>query len=46
MFQLEFVGFTRVGIDPRSTLTQSIARYQTLRDSGAPSGGNRFSNYD
>jgi LPS-assembly protein len=45
MFQLEFVGFTRVGIDPRSTLTQSIARYQNLRDSGSSS-GNRFGNYD
>jgi LPS-assembly protein len=44
MFQLEFVGFSKVGIDPRSTLTQSIARYQNLRDStAAPS---RFSNYD
>ena len=46
MFQLEFVGFTRVGIDPRSTLTQSIARYQNLRDSSGTSSGNRFSNYD
>jgi LPS-assembly protein len=46
MFQLEFVGFTRVGIDPRTTLTQSIARYQNLRDSGGASSANRFSNYD
>ena len=36
-FQLEFVGFTRVGIDPRSTLTQNISRYQNLRDSGSSS---------
>jgi LPS-assembly protein len=46
MFQLEFVGFTRVGIDPRSTLTQSISRYQNLRDPGAVANGNRFGNYD
>jgi LPS-assembly protein len=46
MFQLEFVGFTRVGIDPRTTLTQSIGRYQNLRDNGSASTGNRFSNYD
>ena len=44
MFQLEFVGFTRVGIDPRKTLTQNISRYQNLRDSGG--GASRFSNYD
>lgn len=46
MFQLEFVGFTRLGIgsDPRSVLTQSISRYQNLRPaSGASS---RFENYD
>lgn len=46
MFQLEFVGFTRLGIDPRSTLTQSIARYQNLRDPGSAGSGSRFSNYD
>jgi LPS-assembly protein len=44
MFQLEFVGFTRVGIDPRSTLTQSISRYQNLRDPGAAGNGSRFGN--
>jgi len=44
MFQLEFVGFTRLGIDPRKTLTQNISRYQNLRDS---TGSNsRFGNYD
>lgn len=44
MFQLEFVGFTRLGISPLQTLTQNIARYQNLRESvGNPS---RFSNYD
>jgi LPS-assembly protein len=44
MFQLEFVGFTRVGIDPRTTLTQSISRYQNLRDPGAAGNGNRLGN--
>ena len=46
MFQLEFVGFTRLGLggNPIQTLTQNISRYQNLRDSGGtPS---RFSNYD
>ena len=31
MFQLEFVGFTRLGIDPFKALTDGIARYQSLR---------------
>jgi LPS-assembly protein len=31
MAQIEFVGFTRLGIDPFKTLTDSIPRYQTLR---------------
>ena len=44
MFQLEFVGFTRLGTDPRKTLTQNISRYQNLRESG--SSNSRFSNYD
>ena len=45
-FQLEFVGFTRLGVgrSPRSTLTQNISRYQNLREPGAAS--SRFSNYD
>jgi len=44
MFQLEFVGFSRVGIDPLSTLQRNIPRYQLLRQqTTAPS---RFSNYD
>jgi len=38
MFQLEFVGFTRVGIDPLGTLSQNISRYQKLRDPGAAGG--------
>ena len=46
IFQLEFVGFTRVGTaDPRATLTQNISRYQNLRDSGAAA-TSRFSNYE
>ena len=44
MFQLEFVGFTRLGISPQKTLTQSISRYQNLRDSFSTN--SRFSNYD
>ena len=46
MFQLEFVGFTRVGLggSPLQTLTQTISRYQNLRDTGGTT--SRFSNYD
>jgi LPS-assembly protein len=45
-FQLEFVGFTRLGTaDPRATLTQNISRYQNLRDAGS-AGNSRFSNYE
>jgi LPS-assembly protein len=44
MFQLEFVGFSRLGIDPLATLKSNIPRYQYLREQvSAPS---RFSNYD
>jgi LPS-assembly protein len=44
MFQLEFVGFSRLGIDPLSTLKSNIPRYQYLRE---PTGStSRFSNYD
>lgn len=44
MFQLELVGFTRVGIDPLATLRKNIPRYQLLREqTTAPS---RFSNYE
>ena len=46
IFQLEFVGFTRIGTaDPRATLTQNISRYQNLRDAGTAS-ASRFSNYE
>jgi LPS-assembly protein len=44
MFQLEFVGFTKLGISPQKTLTQNIGRYQNLRDTGAAQ--SRFGNYD
>jgi LPS-assembly protein len=37
MFQLELVGFSRLGIDPLETLKQNISRYQNLR--GASSTG-------
>lgn len=44
MFQLEFVGFSRLGIDPLATLKNNIPRYQYLREQvSSPS---RFSNYD
>jgi len=44
MFQLEFVGFTRLGVSPLQSLNQNISRYQNLRDSGGSL--SRFSNYD
>jgi LPS-assembly protein len=44
MFQLEFLGFGRLGISPQKTLTQSISRYQNLRDSFTKH--SRFSNYE
>jgi LPS-assembly protein len=44
MFQLELVGFSRLGIDPLSTLKSNIPRYQYLREQiSSPS---RFGNYD
>jgi LPS-assembly protein len=44
MFQLEFVGFGRVGSNPLKTLKDNIPRYQYLREQvTTPS---RFSNYD
>ena len=44
MFQLEFVGFSRLGVNPLQTLKQNIPRYQYLRETTtSPS---RFSNYD
>ncbi len=44
MFQLEFVGFSRLGANPLKTLKENIPRYQYLREQiSSPS---RFSNYD
>jgi LPS-assembly protein len=43
-FELEFVGFTRLGVSPLQTLKANISRYRNLRE---PGGSNsRFSNYD
>lgn len=46
MFQIEFVGFTRLGwgSSPQETLKRNVSRYQSLRDSFGSS--SRFSNYD
>ncbi len=44
MFQLEFVGFARIGANPLKSLKDNIPRYQYLREqTSVPS---RFSNYD
>ncbi len=44
MFQLEFVGFTRLGVNPLKSLKDNIPGYQILREpTSLPS---RFSNYD
>jgi LPS-assembly protein len=44
LFQLEFVGFTRLGSNALQTLKENIPRYQFLREqTSSPS---RFSNYD
>ena len=44
MFQIEFVGFSRLGIDPLQSLQRNIPRYQYLREQSSPP--SRFSNYD
>jgi LPS-assembly protein len=41
MFQLEFVGFTRIGLSPEKTLTSNISHYQNLRDYSAAGSANR-----
>jgi LPS-assembly protein len=44
MFQLEFVGFARIGSNPLKTLKDNIPRYQYLREqTNAPS---RFTQFD
>ena len=44
MFQLEFVGFSRLGANPLQTLKENIPRYQYLRET--TSSPSRFSNYE
>lgn len=44
LFQLEFVGFSRIGNNPLKTLKANVPRYQYLREQGtSPS---RFTTYD
>ena len=44
LFQLELVGFSRLGVNPLNVLKTNIPRYEFLRDQvAAPS---RFTNYD
>ncbi|NBW48482.1 MAG: LPS-assembly protein LptD [Betaproteobacteria bacterium] len=43
-FELEFVGFTRLGVSPLQTLKSNISRYQNLRETGGSN--SRFNNYD
>jgi len=45
MFQLEFVGFSRLGSNALGALRQNIPRYQLLRDPNLPP-PSRFTNYD
>ncbi|WP_205960350.1 LPS-assembly protein LptD [Ramlibacter henchirensis] len=45
MFQLEFIGFSRLGSNALGTLRQNIPRYQLLRDPNLPA-PSRFTNYD
>jgi LPS-assembly protein len=44
LFQLEFVGFTRIGSSALQALKQNIPRYQYLREQVTPP--SRFSNYE
>ena len=44
MFQLELVGFSRIGPSPLDTLKSSIPRYQYLRDQISPP--SRFTTYE
>lgn len=44
MFQLEFVGFSRIGNNPLNTLRANIPRYQLLRDQVNPP--SRFTHYE
>ena len=44
MFQIELVGFGRVGVSPLDSLRRNIPRYQFLRDN--PAAPSRFLNYE
>jgi len=44
LFQLEMVGFSRIGSSPLETLKTSVPRYQYLRDNVSPP--SRFTTYD
>ena len=44
MFQIELVGFGRVGVSPLDSLRRNIPRYQFLRDN--PTAPSRFLNYE
>jgi LPS-assembly protein len=44
MFQLEFIGFSRLGVSPLKSLRDSIPRYQYLREQVNPP--SRFQQYD
>ena len=44
LFQLEFVGFSRVGSSPLETLRTTVPRYQNLREKISPP--SRFTTYD
>ncbi|MDB5867992.1 MAG: Organic solvent tolerance protein [Polaromonas sp.] len=44
LFQLEMVGFSRVGASPLETLQTNVPRYQNLRDKISPP--SRFTTYD
>ncbi len=44
MFQLEFVGFARIGENPLQALRANIPKYQFLREQVTPP--SRFTNYD
>jgi LPS-assembly protein len=44
MFQLEFVGFSRLGVNPLKSLKDNIPNYQNLREPAAT--GSRFGNYE
>lgn len=46
LFQLEFVGFSRIGSSPLRTLKENIPHYQYLRETTSTNTPSRFSNYD